>query len=46
MLIKDIKNITIEQAEQFYKDLGVAFICRDGQLRGMIKEPKTSKGEN
>lgn len=46
MLIKNIKDITIEQAEQFYKDLGVAFICRDGQLKGMIKEPKTSKGEN
>lgn len=46
MLIKNIKDMTIEQAEQFYKDLGVAFICRDGQLKGMIKEPKTSKGEN
>ncbi|MEG0909487.1 MAG: hypothetical protein RSE41_09860 [Clostridia bacterium] len=45
MLIKDIKNITIAQAEQFYKDLGIAFICRDGKLKGMIQE-KTNKGEN
>lgn len=40
MLIKNIKEITTDQAKQFYKELGVAFIIRDGKLKGMIKEPK------
>lgn len=37
MKVKDIKNITLEQAYEIYKTLGISFIIRDGKLKGMSK---------
>lgn len=37
MAIKDIKNITLEQALEIYKTMGIGFIVRDGKLKGFTK---------
>lgn len=36
--LKDIKNITLEQAGEFYNNLGFAFNIKDGNLKGVILE--------
>lgn len=35
MKLKDIKNITIEQAMEVYRTLGISFIIKDGKLKGL-----------
>jgi hypothetical protein len=37
MAIKDIKNITIEQALEIYNSTKIGFIIRDGKLKGFNK---------
>lgn len=37
MAIKDIHNITLEQAMEIYITMGIGFIIRDGKLKGMTK---------
>lgn len=37
MSIKNIKNITLEEAFQIFKETGIGFIIRDGKLKGLIK---------
>lgn len=43
ILMKNIKNTTLEEAMEVYKTMGVSFIIRDGQLKGMCKENKEVK---
>ena len=38
MLVKDIKNITLEEAMEFYKSTGMTFIIRDGELKGFSRD--------
>ncbi|WP_279309961.1 hypothetical protein [Romboutsia sp. 1001713B170207_170306_H8] len=40
MAIKDILNITVEEARQIYEQMNISFICRDGKLKGFKKEGK------
>lgn len=40
MSMKDILNITIKEAEEVYKNMGLSFIIKDGKLKGMQKEVK------
>lgn len=40
MKIKDIMNITLEEAMETYKNLGIALIIRDGKIKGFIKDIK------
>ena len=37
MAIKDIKNITLEEAMEIYKNMKISFIIRDGELKGFGK---------
>ena len=37
MAIKDIKNITLEEALRIYNEMGIGFIIRDGQLKGLTR---------
>ena len=37
MLIKDIHNITLEDANKYYKYLNISFIIRDGKIKGLSK---------
>lgn len=37
MAIKDIKNITLEEAMEIYKNMKIGFIIRDGELKGFNK---------
>lgn len=37
MSIKNIKNITLEEAFRVFQDTGICFIIRDGKLKGFIK---------
>lgn len=37
MAIKDIKNITLEEAIKIYKNMKISFIIRDGELKGFGK---------
>ena len=37
MVIKDILSITLEQAYEIYKTLGVGFCIRDGRIKGFYK---------
>lgn len=37
MAIKDIKNITLEEALRIYNEMGIGFIIRDGELKGFNK---------
>lgn len=37
MAIREIHNITLEQAMEVYKTMGIGFIIRDGKLKGMTK---------
>ena len=38
MLIKNIKNITLEQAMEFYKSTGMTFVIKDGKLKGFSRD--------
>lgn len=38
ILIKDILNITLEEAFEISKELEIGFIIRDGKLKGFTKE--------
>lgn len=37
MKLIDIKQMTLEDINKFYKATGMGFIVRDGQLKGFIK---------
>lgn len=37
MKVKDIKNITLEQAFEVYKEFGIGFIIKDGKIKGLNK---------
>lgn len=37
MSIKNINNITLEEAFRVFQDTGIGFIIKDGKLKGFIK---------
>ena len=37
ILMKDILNITLEEAVKVYEEMGMAFIIRDGKLKGFTR---------
>lgn len=37
MSLNDIKSITVEEADKLYKEIGLAFVVRDGKLKGFTK---------
>ena len=40
MLVKDIKNITLEEAMEFYKLTGMTFVIKDEKLKDYNKKKK------
>lgn len=38
MLVKDILNITLEEAVKIYEETGTVFLIRDGKLKGFSLE--------
>lgn len=38
MTIKDLNVITLYDADKVYRELGIAFIVKDGQLKGFRKD--------
>ena len=38
MLVKDIKNITLEEAMESYKLTGMTFVIKDGKLKGFSRD--------
>ena len=38
MLVKNLLEMTITEAEKAYKEHGTTFIIKDGKLKGMSKE--------
>lgn len=37
MFIKDIKNITLEDAKNIFENMNISFIIHDGKLKGLSK---------
>ena len=37
MSIKNIKNITLQEAFQIFKTTGIGFIISDGKLKGFVR---------
>lgn len=37
MKFKDIKNITLIEADRLYKELGVALIIKHGEIKGFTR---------
>lgn len=36
--LNNLKNITIEEAQEVYKTMNISFIIRDGKIKGMSKK--------
>lgn len=37
MSLKDIKTLSLKEAYKLYKEIGLAFIIKDGQMKGFTK---------